>query len=147
MPHHPPPCPLFLQGIKLPLSTPCTAPLPLMPPKFLAKMGPLAVTITFIWQEFNFLPQNKTISELLCLDFQWISLLWTLDGGCRIQLENSCWVQERSFKIWLLHSLLLATLQINAARDLTFPGLHLSKPFLQQPENPPKGNFLPEPMR
>lgn len=124
---------------------PCPLPSASHSPKILSKMRPLAATITFSLQEVNFLPKNKTISELLYLDFQWISLLWTPDGGCRIQPENSCWVQEGSFRIRLLCSLLLAALQINAARDLTFPGLHLSKPFLQQPEKPPQGNFLPEP--
>lgn len=139
--HHLPPCSIFLLGIEGPLSTPCPAPLPLIPPKFLSKMRPLANTITLSLQEVNSLPWNKTIGEFLCLDFSFLDPGW----GLQDPTENSCWVPEGSFRIWLPCSLLLATLEINATRDVTFPGLHLSKPFLQQPEKPPQGNFLCEP--
>jgi len=104
------------------------------PKTFLLSRRPLAATITLSLQEANVLLQNRISSELSHTDFQWISLLWALNRGCRLQPENPRWTQEGSFRISATLFIAFSYLAKKCPRDLTSPGLHLSKLFLQQPE-------------
>lgn len=133
-PHHTPPCPSLpaRDWALLEHSLPSTCPKTL-----LFKMRPLAATITLSLQEGNFLPQNKIIRELSHSYFQWISLLWALNGACRLQPKNPHWTQEGSFRIRAILFIAFSHFTKKCPRDLTSPGLHLSKLFLQQAKKPP----------